>query len=517
LIDWTITFKNYKPKKRKRRRKMSAKNSAALATETPSDREIVFTRMFNAPRELVWKAWTEQKHVEQWWGPKGFTTTTEVMDVRPGGTWKHTMHGPDGEDYPNLTVYKEVVRPERLVYSHGGHGQGKPEVNFVSTVTFEDMGGKTKLTMRMVFPSAEARDMIVKTYNAVEGGNQTLSRLEEFLATISPEGVADENEFVIEREFEAPRELVWKAWTDPKHLAKWWGPKGLEMVASKLDFRPGGFFHYSMRAPNGMQMWAKFVYRQIEMPERIVFVNTFSDEQGGLKRHFMSETWPLEVLTTVTFRERQGKTVVTLKGNPINASEVERKTFREGHTGMQAGFGGMLDVFTEYLNGMKQGPRKTVLIAQPDKPFTILTRVFDAPRSLVFEAYTKAEHIEKWWGLRRTKTVVDKLDVRPGGLWRFVEHEKDGTVHAFNGEFREVVPQERIVSTFEYEPMPGHMSVNTTLFEDLAGKTKVTITSIYASMEDREGMISSGAEMGANESWDQLEELLSELEGKSRS
>jgi uncharacterized protein YndB with AHSA1/START domain len=163
----------------------------------------------------------------------------------------------------------------------------------------------------------------------------------------------------------------------------------------------------------------------------------------------------------------------------------------------------------------RQGARKTVLMAEPGKPITILTRVFDAPRSLVYDAYTNPKHIEKWWGRRNMKTVVEKMDVRPGGAWRYVQYAPDGKEFAFRGEYREIVPQERIVSTFEYEPMAGHIIFNTALFEDFEGKTKVTVTSLYQSMEDREGMLRAGMEVGANESWDMLDDLVSQLAAKA--
>ncbi len=149
--------------------------------EDTSDREIVITRVFDAPRELVWKAWTEPEHVVQWWGPKGFTTTIHEMDVRPGGVWRLTMHGPDGTDYPNKSVFIEVVKPERIVFSHGGAKKGGPPAQFQATWTFEELGDKTRLTMRGLFPSAAARDAVVKEYGAIEGGKQTLERLAEHL------------------------------------------------------------------------------------------------------------------------------------------------------------------------------------------------------------------------------------------------------------------------------------------------------------------------------------------------
>jgi uncharacterized protein YndB with AHSA1/START domain len=154
-----------------------------LQSPAEADNEIVVTRIFDAPRELVWQAMVDPRQVILWWGPHGFTSMIEEMDVRPGGIWKHTMHGPDGTDYPNYSVFKEVVKPERLVFSHGGSKKGGPAVNSVATWTFDaqDGGKKTKVTIRMTFPSAAERDLIVKEYGAIEGGKQTLERLGKHL------------------------------------------------------------------------------------------------------------------------------------------------------------------------------------------------------------------------------------------------------------------------------------------------------------------------------------------------
>lgn len=137
-----------------------------------------------------------------------------------------------------------------------------------------------------------------------------------------------------------------------------------------------------------------------------------------------------------------------------------------------------------------------------------MSRVFDAPRDLVFKAYTDPEMVAQWWGLRASTTIIERMDVRPDGQWRFIQREADSTEYAFNGEYREVSPPERLVNTFEFEPMPGHVIVDTATFEDLDGRTKLTVTSLFQSVEDRDGMLASGMEGGANESWDQLAELL---------
>ncbi len=147
-----------------------------------SDREIVVSRIVDAPRELVWEAWTDPGQIVKWWGPEGFTTTIEEMNVRPGGVWKHVMHGPDGVDYPNESIFTEVVKPERISFSHGGRRQGDAGVRFEATWSFENLGDKTGVTIRMVFPSVEDRDRVVKEYGAVEGAEQTLVRLDVLLS-----------------------------------------------------------------------------------------------------------------------------------------------------------------------------------------------------------------------------------------------------------------------------------------------------------------------------------------------
>jgi len=176
-------------------------------------REIVISRVFDAPRELGWEVWTDPNHVAKWWGPNGFTTTIHEMDVRPGGKWHHTMHGPDGTDYPNKSIFKEVVKPERIVFSHGGGEKGGPGANFVATWTFEEQDGKTTVTMRALFRTAEARDQVVKHYNAIEGGKQTLGRLAVYLPKAP---------VIVERTFKAAVDTVWKAITDLDQMKQWY-------------------------------------------------------------------------------------------------------------------------------------------------------------------------------------------------------------------------------------------------------------------------------------------------------
>jgi uncharacterized protein YndB with AHSA1/START domain len=158
------------------------------------------------------------------------------------------------------------------------------------------------------------------------------------------------SEFVISRVFDAPRDLVWKAFTEADRMKQWWGPKGFTVIASKMDLRPGGTYHYGMKSPNGSPMWGKFVFREIVPPVRMVFISSFSDEAGGVTRHPMAPTWPLEMLSTFTFEEEPGgKTKVTICWSPHNATEEERMTFDAGQDSMRQGWGGTLDQLAAYL------------------------------------------------------------------------------------------------------------------------------------------------------------------------
>ena len=150
----------------------------------------------------------------------------------------------------------------------------------------------------------------------------------------------------------------------------------------------------------------------------------------------------------------------------------------------------------------------TNITATPGKQEIIMTRVFDAPRELVFKTYTDPKLIPQWWGPKEYTTVVDKMEVKPGGLWRYVQRGADGNEYAFKGVYHESLPPERLIYTFEFEPLPGHVLLETVKFEEQEGKTKVTVISVFQSVEDRDGMLQSGMEDGAVETWDRLAELL---------
>jgi uncharacterized protein YndB with AHSA1/START domain len=304
-----------------------------------SDREITFTRLLEAPRELVWRVWTEDAHVLQWWGPTGFTTTTRDKDVRTGGRWRFVMHGPDGHDYENLVRYLEVKEPSLLSYEHGGDaggGEGVEPVRFRVTVTFEEAGPeRTKLTMSSTFPSQKARDHVISKYGALEGGKQTLGRLVEYLAAQRAAAPGGDAPLVVRHVVRAPRETVWRAWTEREELRQW--------AACTLDLAPGGTFRYLMQGP-GMDAWGKWTFREIDPRRRLAFTVSFTDEDGRDVKGPHLDAQPLRMLSIVTFEDHAGigrGTVVTLTFSALDATPAERATFDASHDAMRAGWAGM--------------------------------------------------------------------------------------------------------------------------------------------------------------------------------
>ena len=168
-------------------------------------------------------------------------------------------------------------------------------------------------------------------------------------ANVARAQVREMEPFVISRAFKASRETLWKAFTEVEQMKQWFGPKGFTTKQAKLDFRPGGIYHYCLVAPDGMEMWGKFTYREIVPPSHIVFVNSFSDAEGGLTRHPMAPDWPRQMLTTVSFTEEDDKTRFTVEWLPIEPTEDERRTFDEGRDSMKQGWTGTFEQLEEYL------------------------------------------------------------------------------------------------------------------------------------------------------------------------
>jgi uncharacterized protein YndB with AHSA1/START domain len=293
------------------------------------DREIIGTRVFDAPCALVWRAFTDPDHLKHWWGPNGFTNTFHEFDFRPGGAWRFIMHGPDGTDYKNDNLFVEIVFLERIVFDHVSYPKHR------ATILFEDVGGETKLIFRMVFESSDDFES-VKPY-AVPGLEQNLEKLALHLPTIDPL----RRELTIKRTFDAPRDVVWKAWTDSKQLAVWWGPHGFTNPVCEIDVRPGGAIYIVMRAPDGTDYPMRGVFREVVSPERLVFINFPVDDMDN----------PLiDGLTTVMLTERGRKTEMILHTRGIGL--VPHAEFMI--TGMGEGWSQSIDRLAELVGSARR-------------------------------------------------------------------------------------------------------------------------------------------------------------------
>jgi uncharacterized protein YndB with AHSA1/START domain len=315
---------------------MAAKNSSS---------EISLTRVLDAPIQTVWDAWNDLEQVAQWWGPRGFSLTTHSKDLRPGGQWIYTMHGPDGTDFPSTTTYLEVQEPHTMVYDHGASGEGEPL--FRVTVLFSEFGGKTKMDMTMALKSPEKAEAIRKHIRKV-GGNSTWDRFAEYLI----ERGSRKATFVIARSFAAPLETMFKMWTDAEHFSQWLPPTGFTMRILRGEIRPGGSVFFAMT--NGSEtMYGRIKYLEIRRPDLIVYSQEFCDEKENISRHPMLPIWPAAMLSTVNLYEEQaGHTRVRVLWEPHGpATAAELEVFVRQRSSMTQGWTGSFDKLEELLGG----------------------------------------------------------------------------------------------------------------------------------------------------------------------
>lgn len=311
--------------------------------------EIYISRIYDAPVKTVWDAFTDPKQVAHWWGPRGFTLTTHAKDLKAGGYWDYTMHGPDGKDWPNYTIYHEVEKYSRLVYDHGGTKTTPPM--FRMTAEFSEQKGKTHLELTMTFTNEQVAKESAKFIKQA-GGNSTWDRLAEYLEKEK----SGKEKFVINRSFKAPIETMYEMWTNPKHIAQWMPPTGMDMEFIRADLKPGGSSFYSMAGPgpagHGMMMYGKANYIEFSKPNRVVYSQQFADKDGNMSRHPMAPTWPETMLTTVTFHsEGPDQTRVTVEWEVFgNATHEEVAAFVKERGGMTMGWTGSFDKLEAYLD-----------------------------------------------------------------------------------------------------------------------------------------------------------------------
>lgn len=326
-------------------------------TAAASEPEFLITRIIDAPRALVFRAWTDPKQMTQWWGPRGFTTPVCELDVRPGGAYRIVMRSHDGVDYPIKGVFREVGEPSLLtmtldcaehpkawhdlVNPERAPGDDNPAGEMLQTVTFEDvggnMGGNTRLTIRTRFESAAIRDAMLKM-GMHEGWSESLDRLALLVAKSNDAGALAEREIVFTRMLDAPRELVFEAYTDARHVAQWWGLAGFTTTIHEMQVRPGGVWRFVMHGPDGVDYPNRVIYIEVLKPERLVYVHGSDAEDDPGQFH-----------VTLTLAEHDGKTRLDLRMQFASAAERDHviQEFGAIEGGNQT-----LDRLAEYLTQM---------------------------------------------------------------------------------------------------------------------------------------------------------------------
>ena len=307
-------------------------------------------------------------------------------------------------------------------------------------------------------------------------------------------------DLVIERIFDAPREQVWRAWTDPELFMRWWGPSTFTSPTCRMDVRPGGRYVWSMRDPDGNDYYSAGTFLEVVPPERLVYTDSFADKDGNIippSTYGMSDAFPTELTVTVTLEDlgKQTKMRTTFSGMP-EGPEKEMTA---------AGFNESLDKLTNAVT------KQVRLAIDREKLQITIVRDFDAPQALVWRALTEPALLAQWWGQPGSPMSVDKHELRLGGEWRFVERDAASNEYGFRGIFRAIEPPGRIVQTFEYEPMAGHVILETLTLTEHDGRTTLTAIEQFDTIEDLEGMYQSGMEDGTEKSYNQLAALLQKV------
>jgi uncharacterized protein YndB with AHSA1/START domain len=315
---------------------MAARNKSSV---------ISLTRVYDAPLQAVWEAWTNPEEVQHWWGPRGFTLTTHSHDLRTGGNWHYTMHGPDGTDYENTTQYLEVVPGQRMVYDHGGHKDRPPL--FRVTALFTERNGRTQLDMSMTFATPEVAEQ-TRGFIRKAGGDGTWDRLAEYLGKHR----AGQEQFFITRTFDAGIEQVYEMWSNPEPLGAWLPPTGSTMRFLRAELHVGGTSFYAMTRPDGGTMYGLIKYIALEKPHRIAYTQQFCDEHQRVIRPPFFKDWPLAMLSTIELvAESPERTRVRVRWEPQDATAADIAEFVKQRGGMTMGWTGSFDKLEALLGG----------------------------------------------------------------------------------------------------------------------------------------------------------------------
>lgn len=456
---------------------------------SPKVNTLTIQRVFDATPKALWSYWTDPGKFARWFNPApGIDLVVHEYDVREGGRVRFDMPQPDGNANPQEGVF-HVVKPYRELVS------GSPDRSFLIALRLAPVGKRTRMTVTVTGIPPRYRE------GARTGWNAGFDKLSALLAI----GLTSKG-FTIERTFPAPVGRMWDLWTSKEGVESWWGPEGFTTRVRSLELRPGGAFEYEMTATGAEQVKA---LQEMGMPRTTQAHNVYAEvipHRRLLLRtrvDFVPGAAPYDMYMAIDFRPVRNGTKIVVTSEKMHDPRFQELS-RQGESEQ-------FDKLARLLarEGAAEGTKSTTTMELRGDRDIRITHVFDAPRERVFAAFTDPAAIVEWWGPKGYTTRVDTMDVRPGGRWRFVQHDHEGREHGFRGEYLDVVSPERIVETFEYEGAPGHIVEETATFTPVkGGKSKLTLTAHFANREDREGMVNAGMEGGMRESYERLDTLL---------
>ncbi len=401
------------------------------ANADTTGRELVITRLIAASPEQIWEVWTKPEHIKHWWGPNGFTNTIYTMDVKPGGSWDFVMHGPDGRDYKNKSVYAEVVKYKRLVFDHISGPV------FRATVTFEAQGNQTLITWKMVFETVAQFEQVVKQFKADEGQRQNIIRLEAYLQ--SP---AITHMLTLKRLLPYPVETVFKAWTDPAQLAGWWGPLGYNNPVCQWEPKTGGKIYIEMQAGDGSIYPMEGQFTEVIENKKLVFICGPIEKDGS---------HPFEVENNISFTAINATTEMLLVAT-VSKIKPEAAAYLKG---MDEGWSQSFDKLKSHIENFSAEP-------------IIIERLLNAPIARVWEALTNKDEMKKWYfDLAAFKPEIGFKFQFTGGT------ETHQYLHLC--EVTEAIMGKKIQYSWRYDGYPGISYVSFELFEE-GNKTKLLLT-----------------------------------------
>jgi uncharacterized protein YndB with AHSA1/START domain len=289
-------------------------------------RAVTITHVFDAPRDTVWRAWTDPEQLKQWFMPHGFTIPVFEMDLREGGAYRMTVRGPDGSEHPSGGVFAEVDPPARLVFTTTAFEgpDGAPLLEVRNTATFADLGSQTRLELHAVVTKARP-----ETAGALagmeEGWLQSFEKLDAILTGREVDTTA--REVLAIRVLDAPRETVWKAWTDPEQVIRWWAHDGFTITTDEMDVRPGGTWRFTLHGPDGTDFPTTITYLAVQEPAVLAYLYGDPSEPG-------------HAFTTIEFSDDDGKTTITVR---LHFASVEERTRMVEENRAQQGLEASLD------------------------------------------------------------------------------------------------------------------------------------------------------------------------------